>query len=215
MTNETNELTCVLCGGKVTITGMASYRGIIITKHDYLETCADVLRRRVHPLEFNDDLSVAHRALKVGRALFHLPSTAVREYKDDGYLWAATIVTLREEIEEIEEMVQKAANRKTADYTPDAYQQQALRTWAGGKDKRDEVQHAALGLGGEVGEFLDLIKKSCYKPGYILSPEKAKDELADVVYYVLVMAHLWGFTFQDMMDHLAVKLDDGHGWVAK
>lgn len=99
------------------------------------------------------------------------------------------------------------------DYTPDAIQQQALRTWHNGDvSLREQRLHALLGLAGETGELVDMLKKHFYKPGYEATQHKVKDELSDVLYYVAVLSHLWGFSFADMAAHLAVKLADGHGW---
>lgn len=99
------------------------------------------------------------------------------------------------------------------DYTPDAIQQQALRTWHGSDvTLREQRLHALLGLAGEAGELVDVLKKHFYKPGYEATQDKVKDELADVLYYVAILSNLWGFSFADMAAHLAVKLADGHGW---
>jgi NTP pyrophosphatase (non-canonical NTP hydrolase) len=98
-------------------------------------------------------------------------------------------------------------------YAPDAIQRQALRTWHNNEvPLREQRLHALLGLAGETGELVDVLKKHFYKPGYEAAPETVKDELSDVLYYVAVLSHLWGFTFDDMAAHLAVKLAGGHGW---
>jgi NTP pyrophosphatase (non-canonical NTP hydrolase) len=100
-------------------------------------------------------------------------------------------------------------------YEPDEFQEQCLRTWrAEGQTHQQQVIHALLGLVGEAGETADLLKKHFFKPGRSASAGAVMDELADVLYYVAVLAHLWGFTFEDMQAHLADKLADGHGWVA-
>lgn len=98
-------------------------------------------------------------------------------------------------------------------YTPDALQRQALRTWHNATvPLREQQLHALLGLAGETGELVDLLKKHFYKPGREAGREVVMDELADVLYYVAILSHLWGFTFADMADHLAVKLANSHGW---
>ena len=100
-------------------------------------------------------------------------------------------------------------------YEPDGFQEQCMRTWrSGGQTHQQQVVHALLGLVGEAGETADLLKKHFFKPGRSASAGAVMDELADVLYYVAVLAHLWGFTFEDMQAHLADKLADGHGWVA-
>lgn len=96
-----------------------------------------------------------------------------------------------------------------APYAPDTYQRQVLATWGGG----DNLMAALLGVVGEAGELADLHKKYFFKPGHEASREAVLDEAADVAYYLAVLAHLWGFTFDDMFAHLAVKLAGGYGWV--
>ncbi|HMT21663.1 MAG TPA: nucleoside triphosphate pyrophosphohydrolase family protein [Promineifilum sp.] len=96
---------------------------------------------------------------------------------------------------------------------PDAMQRQALRTWHNTTvSLREQRIHALLGLAGETGELVDLLKKHFYKPDREATREMVMDELADVLYYVAILSHLWGFTFEDMTAHLAVKLADNHGW---
>ena len=98
-------------------------------------------------------------------------------------------------------------------HTPDALQQQALRTWHNATvPLREQRLHALLGLAGETGELVDLLKKHFYKPGHEATREVVMDELSDVLYYTAVLSYLWGFTFEDMATHLAVKLADSHGW---
>ncbi len=101
----------------------------------------------------------------------------------------------------------------TNPHAPDEFQTQALKTWFhDGASLREQRIHALLGLAGETGELVDMLKKHFYKPGYEATRDMVKDELSDVLYYVAVVSHLWGFSFDDMTAHLAVKLGDGHGW---
>jgi hypothetical protein len=98
-------------------------------------------------------------------------------------------------------------------YAPDALQRQALRTWHNATvPLREQRIHALLGLAGETGKLVDLLKKHFYKPGREATRAVVLDELADVLYYVAILSHLWGFTFEEMAAHLAVKLADSHGW---
>jgi NTP pyrophosphatase (non-canonical NTP hydrolase) len=98
-------------------------------------------------------------------------------------------------------------------YMPDALQRQCLATWrSASSSDLEEVLHATLGLVGEAGETADLIKKWAFKPGSDIGRADVMDELADVLYYVAVLAHLWEFTIDDMAAHLREKLADGHGW---
>jgi len=101
-------------------------------------------------------------------------------------------------------------------YKPDPIQFQCLRTWYSAGEvsihHSEQVLHAVLGLTGEAGEVADLVKKWAFKPGASVGREDVLDELADVLYYTAVLAHLWEFDNEDMLDHLAKKLADGHGW---
>lgn len=98
--------------------------------------------------------------------------------------------------------------------TPDAYQRQALATWGSATDSpREQRLHALLGLVGEAGEVADLIKKQLYKPGVVAANAAVIDELADVAYYLAVLASLYGVTFDGLFAHLAGKLAGGHGWL--
>lgn len=102
----------------------------------------------------------------------------------------------------------------TPDAAPDAYQRQALSTWGSAADSpREQRLHALLGLTGEVGEVADLVKKQLYKPGVVADNTAVIDELADVAYYLAVLASLYDVTFDGLFAHLAGKLAGGHGWV--
>ena len=98
--------------------------------------------------------------------------------------------------------------------TPDAYQRQALATWGSATDSpREQRLHALLGLVGEAGEVANLVKKQLYKPGVVDDNAAVIDELADVAYYLAVLASLYGVTFDGLFAHLAGKLAGGHGWL--
>lgn len=108
----------------------------------------------------------------------------------------------------------EAESDTAAPYAPDAYQRQALATWGSSGDSiREQRLHALLGLAGEAGEVANLVKKQLYKPGAVTNDAAVIDELADVVYYVAVLASLYGVTFDGLFAHLAGKLAGGHGWV--
>lgn len=115
----------------------------------------------------------------------------------------------------IKRIVESADTKTERPYEPDEFQEQCLRTWrAEGQTHQQQVIHALLGLVGEAGETADLLKKHLFKPGRSATAAAVMDELSDVLYYLAIMAHLWGVTLEDMKAHLADKLADGHGWVA-
>lgn len=132
-------------------------------------------------------------------------------YRPDGQTWVKSDAFM----DELQVLREEVARIHRGPHEPDGFQEQCLRTWADeGQTHQQQVMHAALGLGGEAGELLDLLKKHFFKPGRTATAEAVMDELSDVMYYVAILSHLWGFTFEDMQTHLAGKLADGHGWVA-
>lgn len=98
--------------------------------------------------------------------------------------------------------------------TFDEYQKQALTT------AHVDPQYAgtlmeqtiwAMGVAGEAGEVVEKWKKIvAYKEGNI-SPEERKElgkELADVVWYIAVMADSLGLSFDEIMQVNVAKLAD-------
>lgn len=99
-------------------------------------------------------------------------------------------------------------------YTPDKYQRLALRTWRPESTWGENVNHAMLGAAGELGELVNRFKKFRYKPGHGRDEVEDREELADLFYYVVMLAHLFGVTLDELYDILDDKLAGGHGWVA-
>jgi len=96
----------------------------------------------------------------------------------------------------------------------DVIQTRALATWQSWQDPLEEqLLHAAMGLAGESGEFLDKIKKLCFKPGYSCPHEDLVEELGDVLYYLAILSHALGETFGSLSAKNHDKLSGGkHGW---
>lgn len=71
---------------------------------------------------------------------------------------------------------------------------------------------AALGLSGEIGEFNDLLKKWVFheKP---LDVDHAKKELGDIMWYVAMMCHSFGWELNDILqmniDKLKARYPEG------
>lgn len=82
--------------------------------------------------------------------------------------------------------------------TFDEYQRGVLRTF-GQKDEplKDKLFVSAIGLGGEVGEYLDKVKKLVFH-GHQLSGEEIVLELGDALYYLTVAASIFGATLEDV-----------------
>lgn len=68
----------------------------------------------------------------------------------------------------------------------------------------------ALGLGGEAGEVLDILKKTiCHQHGDVLSAEsciKVRDELGDLMWYVASIATLMDISLDAIMERNVAKL---------
>lgn len=93
----------------------------------------------------------------------------------------------------------------------DSFQEQCMPTWRSHPSWQDAVLHAALGLG-EAGEVQGRLKQYLYKPSKGITPEDVKEELADLYYYVAILAAHFDWTLEDLQSLLAEKLKDGHGW---
>jgi NTP pyrophosphatase (non-canonical NTP hydrolase) len=98
------------------------------------------------------------------------------------------------------------------------YQELAARTLLDQPDHMPTEQEYmvlwnALGLGGEAGEVLDLVKKGvCHRHG--LDREKLKKELGDVLWYVSALCSKLGFTLEEVMqaniDKLRQRYPEGY-----
>jgi NTP pyrophosphatase (non-canonical NTP hydrolase) len=105
------------------------------------------------------------------------------------------------------------SSRVSGHKPPDVFQEQFLKTWRDKDEPFDEqLVHLTLGITGEAGEFSELVKKYLYKPNVFPTALEMMDELADLFYYISLMAWLFGFSVDDLRDILARKLAGGHGW---
>lgn len=93
--------------------------------------------------------------------------------------------------------------------TFDEYQKQALTTAENNYEPLMEKTIWAMGVAGEAGEVVEKWKKIVAyddgKPTQEQLDELAK-ELSDVVWYIAVMAHSLGFSFEDVMQRNVEKL---------
>ena len=88
--------------------------------------------------------------------------------------------------------------------TGNEYQQYALRTSSHGSNG-DMVLNGVMGLNGEAGECIDIVKKWHFQ-GHPLDSKKLKDELGDVLWYVAITAAAIGCELNDVMQHNIDKL---------
>lgn len=84
------------------------------------------------------------------------------------------------------------------------YQKKAMRT-ASSLDKDALVLNGVMGLNGEAGECIDIVKKHLFQ-GHDLDREKLIDELGDVLWYAASLAEGIGTTLDDVMQHNVDKL---------
>lgn len=95
--------------------------------------------------------------------------------------------------------------------TINEYQQGALRT-AGTDHKGDLLANGVMGLCGESGECVDLVKKYLFQ-GHELDLQHLAKELGDVAWYLAVAAYAIGYTLEEVLqmniDKLKERYPDG------
>ncbi len=73
------------------------------------------------------------------------------------------------------------------------------------KTLQDPLLNATLGLVGESGEIVDMVKKWIFHH-HPLAEEQLVEELSDVVYYVFMMMHALNVTLDEVMEVNIAKL---------
>jgi len=87
----------------------------------------------------------------------------------------------------------------------DEYQQLAART----SGESSDIVNGALGLAGEAGEVVELIKKHRYH-GRDLDLDALKKELGDLLWYMAETASQAGLSLDDIAAHNVAKLKERH-----
>ena len=93
--------------------------------------------------------------------------------------------------------------------TFDEYQEKALETAIHNNNPLMDKTIWAMGISGEAGEVLEKWKKIvAYNDGKITETDIAeiKKELGDVVWYISMLAHSLGLSFNDVMELNVEKL---------
>lgn len=88
------------------------------------------------------------------------------------------------------------------------YQELSKRTlpeWRTAQNRRESLSNYAMGLAGESGEVVDLLKKSVYH-GHQFNAEELKGELGDVLHYLAGLATMCGMTLEDVASANIAKL---------
>ena len=92
------------------------------------------------------------------------------------------------------------------------YQTEALRTASGMNAQYPMILNGVLGLGGESGECLDIVKKHLFQ-GHNLDEEHLAKELGDVAWYLAVSAYAIGYDLETILrmnvDKLRKRYPDG------
>ena len=95
--------------------------------------------------------------------------------------------------------------------TANAYQKSALRTESH-VGEHSRLLQGLMGLCGESGECIDILKKSLYQ-GHILDTEHLAKELGDVAWYLAVAADALGYDLETILkmniDKLAARYPEG------
>lgn len=86
------------------------------------------------------------------------------------------------------------------------YQQAAMRTCRHTPGSQQALIEAALGLTGETGEAVDIVKKTMFG-GHPLDKEKLLLEMGDIAWYLTEMCLALNVSFQDILEMNIKKLE--------
>lgn len=89
----------------------------------------------------------------------------------------------------------------------DKYQELAMRTLNPEIDKKEVILNAAMGLCGESGEVIDLVKKHLFQ-GHDLDDEKLIKELGDVAWYLAEAATALNVNLSEILEKNIKKLEN-------
>lgn len=96
--------------------------------------------------------------------------------------------------------------------TINEYQQLALRTLNPQLSEKDVLINGVMGLCGESGEVIDIVKKHLAQ-GHPLAKEKLAKELGDVAWYLAETAYAIGYPLEEILqmniDKLKTRYPDG------
>lgn len=96
--------------------------------------------------------------------------------------------------------------------TINEYQKEALRTESGGSMPDLRILNGLMGLNGEAGEAIDLLKKHMFQ-GHEIDAEHMAKELGDVAWYLAISADAIGYDLETILqmnvDKLRSRYPDG------
>ena len=90
--------------------------------------------------------------------------------------------------------------------TPNEYQKEALRTASGMSKEYPRILNGLMGLNGEAGECIDILKKHLYQ-GHAFDSEHMAKELGDVAWYLAISGKIESWKDYDDGDQIQVKID--------
>lgn len=90
--------------------------------------------------------------------------------------------------------------------TINEYQQLALRTESHTNSDLDRILQGVMGLAGESGECVDLVKKHIFQ-GHSLDLEHLMKELGDVAWYLAITADSISYTLEEVLETNIKKLE--------
>lgn len=89
--------------------------------------------------------------------------------------------------------------------TANEYQKEALRTANKDLSFKDQLNNGLMGLCGEAGEAIDILKKAMYQ-GHKLDFEHLAKELGDVAWYLAISAYVLGYDLETILQMNIDKL---------
>lgn len=89
--------------------------------------------------------------------------------------------------------------------TINEYQKEALRTESGMNQKYPRILNGLMGLNGEAGEAIDILKKYLFH-GHDLDKQHLAKELGDVAWYLAVSADAIGYDLETILQMNVDKL---------
>lgn len=76
--------------------------------------------------------------------------------------------------------------------------------------KEETLGNAAMGLSGETGEVVDIIKKHLYQ-GHKLNVEHIREEVGDILWYIALLADTVDLDVEEIMEENIEKLEKRYG----
>lgn len=145
-------------------------------------------------------------------------------YHGNSILSALTCITEGKTVDNIEPLDNKISTQRKDDIlseksdnniyhlTINEYQQNALRTEAERDHTYPRILNGLMGLNGEAGEAIDILKKNLFQ-GHKLDREHLAKELGDVAWYLAISADAIGYKLEDILqmnvDKLKKRYPDG------